>query len=54
MYDPFQQTIDATVARKGYRYNVDWITHTFPGADHCERGWAARLAVPLLFLLARR
>jgi hypothetical protein len=54
MYDPFQQAITATVARKGYWYNVDWITHTFSGTDHRERDWAARLEVPLLFLLARR
>lgn len=50
-YAALQRQVDARVLAKGYRPGVDWITREFPGAEHSERAWSARLAFPLTFLL---
>ena len=51
-YTPLQPQIDAIVRRKGYR-DAQFASRFFPGADHSERSWAARLEEPLRFLLRR-
>lgn len=46
------QPVAERVARdRGYGPGT-LLARTYPGADHSERSWAARLAVPLRFLLA--
>jgi len=50
-YPQLQQQVDAVLRRKGYDEG-NWTTRVFPGADHSEAAWSARLAEPLQFLLA--
>lgn len=50
LYPGLQRRVDEVVRAKGYREDA-WLTRVFPGADHSERAWAERLAVPLEFLL---
>ena len=52
-YARLQRQVDARILAKGYRPGVDWITRAFPGAEHSERAWSARLEYPLIFLLRR-
>ena len=47
--EPFQKRLDAIAGARGGR----WVSRTFPGAEHSERAWAARVDVPLTFLLGR-
>lgn len=51
LYPPLQKPVDALLARKGYRQEVDWITRRFEGAEHNEPAWRARVHLPLSFLL---
>jgi predicted alpha/beta superfamily hydrolase len=53
-YEPYQVRIDSLMHAGGYREPKDWVTLKFPGADHNERAWRARVHYPLLFLLGRR
>ncbi len=53
MYPSLQQQADARIRAKGYG-GQDWQTRVFPGAEHSEHAWAARLAIPLQFLLPPR
>jgi enterochelin esterase-like enzyme len=50
LYPPLQARADAILRDKGYTA-ADWATRVFAGAEHSEQAWAARLAVPLRFLL---
>jgi predicted alpha/beta superfamily hydrolase len=50
-YEPFQQRMDHHLETAGYTRGVDWLTEKFPGADHSERAWRERVALPLRFLL---
>lgn len=52
LYARYQQRIDAIVAGRRYRQGVDWISRSFPGHLHNELSWAARIEIPLRFLLA--
>jgi predicted alpha/beta superfamily hydrolase len=47
---PFQVRLDAAAGNRGGR----WVSRAFPGAEHSERAWAARVDIPLTFLLAKR
>lgn len=47
--EPFQRRLDAAAGNRGGR----WVSRAFPGAEHSERAWAARVDIPLTFLLAR-
>ncbi len=49
-YAPYQQKIDDVMREKGWTMPW-WQTRFFPGTDHSERSWAARLDIPLSFLL---
>jgi len=51
-YEPFQQRLDAALRARGYTAGRDWLTKKFPGAEHNEKSWAARVDLPLEFLLA--
>lgn len=44
-YTPYQQRIDALLRAGGYREGDNWITRTYPGAEHHERAWRERLDV---------
>ncbi|MDA0246460.1 MAG: alpha/beta hydrolase-fold protein [Chloroflexi bacterium] len=50
LYPPYQERMDGHVRKAGYKHGRDWLTHSFPGADHNEAAWRARLDVPLAFL----
>lgn len=50
LYPPLQARADAILRHRGYTA-ADWITRTFEGAEHSEQAWAARLNIPLRFLL---
>ncbi len=53
LYKPHQMRMDTQMRKGGYKYDKNWISKEFPGADHSERAWAARLEIPLLFLLGK-
>lgn len=50
-YAQFQTHVDATFRRRGYGPGL-FETLVFPGAQHNEAAWNARLDVPLKFLLS--
>lgn len=50
-YEPLQSRMDALLEARGYQDGIDWLTKKFPGADHSEAAWRARLIWPLRFLL---
>jgi enterochelin esterase-like enzyme len=52
LYPPLQKQADEVMKSKGFTAK-NWLTRFFPGADHSEKSWAARLDAPLLFLLKR-
>ena len=49
-YEPWQIKVDWIMTEKGYKSDT-WITKVFSGADHSEKSWAARLEIPILFLM---
>ena len=49
-YAEFQTRIDATVRAEGWGPDR-FRSLVFPGAEHNEKSWNARLDVPLTFLL---
>jgi hypothetical protein len=51
LYAPHQRQVDAVMRRAGYTEGRDWVTRVFPGAEHNERAWRARVDEPLVFLL---
>lgn len=53
LYPPLQAQVDPLLAAKGYVQGRDWVTRSFPGTDHSEASWAARLDVPLRFLFGK-
>lgn len=50
IYKTSQLRIDQTLHDKGYS-DGDYVSREFVGADHSERAWSARLAIPFSFLL---
>lgn len=50
LYPPLQQEVDKIMIQKGFSSN-NWMTLFVDGADHSEKSWAARLAIPLEFML---
>ena len=50
LYPPLQQEVDKIMIQKGFSIN-NWMTLFVDGADHSEKSWAARLAIPLEFML---
>ena len=51
LYEPFQLKLDAVMRQAVYTEGRDWITRKFPGAEHSEKAWRARVEIPLTFLL---
>jgi enterochelin esterase-like enzyme len=51
LFAPYQEKIDALIAGKGYRRDLDWRSEIFPGDAHNEAAWRKRLHIPLTFLL---
>lgn len=52
-YPPLQAKADEVMREKGYNAS-NWQTLKFEGADHSEKSWAARLAIPFQFLFPPR
>jgi predicted alpha/beta superfamily hydrolase len=50
-YERFQKRMDRRLAEAGYVQGKDCLTQKFPGHEHTERDWRARLEIPLEFLL---
>jgi predicted alpha/beta superfamily hydrolase len=50
-YEPYQTMMDTIMARTGFTPGKNWMTKKFPGAEHDERAWSKRVAIPLQFLL---
>ena len=50
LYPPYQNRLDSLLTSRGWTA-PDWQTRVFPGAAHTEHDWAARLHVPVTFLL---
>jgi predicted alpha/beta superfamily hydrolase len=50
-YAPFQARMDGAMRSRGYQEGVNWVTRVFPGAEHSEKSWRARVEIPLAFLL---
>lgn len=53
LYPPLQRRMDSTLVARGWRAGRDFRTRVYPGAEHDERAWRARVADPLVFLLGR-
>lgn len=50
LYPPYQDRLDSLLTSRGWT-SPAWQTRVFPGAAHTERDWAARLHVPVTFLM---
>ncbi len=50
-YAPYQRRVDAMLRGAGWREGEDFLSRGFPGAEHSERAWRARIGVPLEYLL---
>ena len=51
-YAPYQEHIDHTMAASGWARGGDWESKVYPGAEHEENAWAARLPEVFGWLLA--
>lgn len=54
LYAPYQVMVDALARERGYEDGKNFETRVFEGAGHNERAWAARVEIPLVFLMGRR
>ncbi|MBE2202121.1 MAG: alpha/beta hydrolase [Anaerolinea sp.] len=52
-YEPHQLAVDALLQQRGYTSGQHWLTRQFPGADHNEAAWQARVYIPLTFLMGK-
>ncbi|HNT54916.1 MAG TPA: hypothetical protein PKG95_09410 [Anaerolineaceae bacterium] len=50
-YEPYQTRWDVEIQAAGYTRQQDWVTLKFEGAEHSEKFWRERVALPLKFLL---
>ncbi|QUL39299.1 alpha/beta hydrolase [Erythrobacter sp. JK5] len=50
-YPPYQAEIDAWMSASEWQRGRDWESRTYPGAEHEENAWAARLPEILAWLL---
>jgi enterochelin esterase-like enzyme len=51
LYAPYQAFIDQIVKERGYT-PANFVSRVFEGSGHNETAWAARLEIPLRFLLS--
>ena len=54
LYAPYQLIVDDIVRERGFADGRSYETRVFEGKGHNEKAWAARLDVPLLFLMGKR
>lgn len=54
LYAPYQLVINDLARERGYVDGNNFETRVFEGAGHNERAWAARMEIPLLFLMGKR
>jgi enterochelin esterase-like enzyme len=52
-FEPEQKRVDAWLTAQGLKEGEDFVVHKFPGAEHNEAAWRARLDEPLMFLLGK-
>jgi predicted alpha/beta superfamily hydrolase len=52
LYAPLQAETDKVMDAAGYTPDHNWMTRAFPGTNHSEIAWQARVDIPLRFLLA--
>ena len=50
-YAPYQAAFDADLAARGWQLGTDVLTTAFPGHDHSERAWSARIHLALTWWL---
>ena len=53
LYAPYQACVDQIVKDRGYTAATS-LSRVFEGTGHNEKAWAARLEVPLQFLMGPR
>lgn len=54
LYGPYQQSIDAKVTQLGWKKGRDFESRIYPGAEHEENAWAARMDDIFLFLFGKQ
>jgi predicted alpha/beta superfamily hydrolase len=52
LYAVHQDRVDALMRSMGWSKR-NWMSRVFPGTDHSEQAWAARLDIPMMFLLSK-
>lgn len=52
LYPGIQKRADEIMKANGYT-STNWMTKYFPGEDHSEKAWNARLYIPMVFLLQK-
>ena len=50
LYEPYQLRMNGLLAKNGFVEGRDCLVKKFPGADHSESAWRARVEIPLRFL----
>lgn len=53
LYAPYQVFVDELARERGYT-SANYLSKVFDGEGHNEVAWAARLEVPLLFLMGKK
>ena len=53
LYAPYQVVVNDLARERGYEDDKNFKTRVFEGSGHNEKAWAARLEIPLLFLLGK-
>lgn len=53
IYAPYQAVVDDIVRERGFENGRNFDSRVFDGAGHNEKAWAARLAIPLLFMMGK-
>ena len=56
LYAPYQNFVNQIIRDKGYKdqgVQANFMTRVFEGTGHNEKAWAARLDIPVLFLLGQ-
>ncbi len=54
LYAPYQAAMDQALLARGAQAGKDFLSLAFPGADHSEKSWRARVDKPLIYLLGAR
>ncbi|MBP7914270.1 MAG: hypothetical protein KAZ63_02910 [Vitreoscilla sp.] len=53
-YAPYQLLVNDLARERGYEDGKNFETRVFEGTGHNEKAWAARLEIPLVFLMGKR